>query len=315
MNFRTSLVCGLTAVLSLVGWSRPLFAAPSILGTQVAETKTYPAFARLVLDTPVPGTFLPGLQPFVFNGTNTYEFTVTGTVTIRQAAPSNSFTDDITSTIYTAPGGLSAIEQEIVSVSASSFSSTNPLASLGGLVLGDGGDDGINSTPGNSPRSFFSTGGAVENNPDGSTADGFLNLFLQVNVTNPQIPTTSLQLINPLFQASYPIGQLYNKDLPLHLERNINAYQPFFQTFSIPLGSPTVEMFMDVNHPLVKDLNTLLGRPLIPLKAAAFTIAELTIVPECSSLLLAGWAAVGFARFARRTSGSPRPSKDLLGTC
>ena len=273
-------------------------AAAQILGSQVAETKTYPATAKLIVDTPSGFDINNPVQPFLFDGTNLVEFNVTGFVTIRQTAPSAGFVDQLTGVNYNAPGGLSAIQQEIVGVNVTSI--TSPSATAVSLNIGDNGDDGIDSTPAGFPRSFFSTGGAVENNPLGLTADGFLNLFMQVDVTDPLI------LVPPALQglglaASYPIGALYNANDPLHLERVIDAYQPFNQPFTIPGGSPIVEMFMRTDNQLVIDLNAaaLIQRPLEPLIAARFTFAELTIIPEPSSAILAV-IAVGGLFAARR---------------
>jgi MYXO-CTERM domain-containing protein len=68
----------------------------------------------------------------------------------------------------------------------------------------------------------------------------------------------------------------------------------------MPLGGPQVEMFMPTTSQFVIDLNTKLGRPLIPLRAAIFTFAELTIVPEPSSAIMAVMAAGGLFAARRR---------------
>jgi MYXO-CTERM domain-containing protein len=274
-------------------------AAAQILGGQIAETKTYPATAKLIVDIPSGFSTNPAdlAQPFLFDGTNLVEFNVTGFVTIRQTAPSAGFVDLLTGVNYNAPGGLSAIQQEIVGVNVTSI--TSPSATATSLNIGDNGDDGTDSTLAGFPRSFFSTGGAVENNPLGLTANGFLNLFMQVDVTDPPIAVPpALQLLG--FASTYDIGALYNANDPLHLERVIDAYQPFNQPFTIPGGSPIVEMFMRTDNPFVIDMNTLLSRPLTPLRAAVFTFAELTIIPEPSSAVLAVMGVGGLFAARRR---------------
>jgi hypothetical protein len=275
----------------------PAAFAANILGSQVAGTGLFPATARLIVDTPVPSTYSGNLnQPFVFNGLNTYEFNVTGMIEIRQGNPVNSFTDPLTSVNYNAPGGLKALQQEIVNLSGASFVNP-PGATVISMSLGDGVNDGADTgAQGGDLRSYFSTGGAVENLADGSTANAFLNLFLDVNLTAPTITTGALVAFG--FDASYPIGQIFNAFDPLHVEAAISAYHPFNVPFLMPGG--TVSMYLPANHDFVIDLNTIGGRPLAPLEAARFVFADIRIVPEPSSAIMAAIGASFIALVRRR---------------
>ncbi len=295
-------------------------ARAGILSSQVASTNTYAATATITVDTPDPSSFnLSNLvSPFSFTGTHTYQFNVLGNITILNQAPTASFTDLITGTSYTAPGGLSALQQEIVSLVATSFSSQVG-SNVTAVTVGDGVADGVNSgaQPGQ-PQSLFSTGGAVENSPSGATAAGFLNLFLEINVQNPLIPIpTALQATG--LAASYTIGNIYNQT-PLQLQATISTYPPLGVQFTVA-PSTTVAVYEPVTSQFVQDLHTDLHRPLVPLEVAQFTVANLAIVPEPSGGWLAGMAAAMLAGAIwqtrrRRTRGAlPACPQATAGLC
>ena len=248
------------------------------LGNIPAGTSTYKAIARIGVDTPnTNDPYNPSTKEFNFDGVVDYVFEVTGDIQIWRSGPLDNFNDPITNaSVGAAADGLNTLRMEMVKLSGINI--VNPSgATITSIKLGDEVTGGTNS------GAFFSTGGAAEIAPLGSSANGFLNLFLEVNITQPNIVAGNI---------NFPIGALHNNSV-LHLEAVIDKFAPAGISF-LQTGGP-VGFFAPANHPLVLALAALpapFNRPASQMQFARFITTDLQIVPEPSSVVF-GLIAVG----------------------
>lgn len=277
-NHVRAAVAGLlfVAALQLAG-IRSARAEPNFLGSISTGMNTYPSIAILQVDSLVDGNL---------DGMVDHTYTVTGNITLWNSSTLDNFTDPFNVAgntpgpmVGTSGDGFNTVRMEVVALN--NVMVTSDTSGAGSVVIGDGMGNGMDDgVMGGEPRSFYSTGGAAEIGPDGSMANGFLNLFMEIDVTEPQINI-------PPF-GSFNIGELHNKDAPLHLEAEIEAFLPFHVPFIMPPGSPPVGMFTRSSHPLAQATG---GQPF---QLAQFVGAQITIIPEASSIAM---GAVGLAAF------------------
>jgi len=261
-----------------------LIAAPSqgraeVLMGVTDSTGTFPAIAVIEVDT--PSTFNFQTNEFVFDGVADTFFTVTGNITLRNGNAVDSFIDPITSNMIGSNGdGLNTVQVEVVGLEDTTLVSGS---GVGDITIGDGtGDFAATAGPN---QDFFSTGGASENAPSGATADGFLNLFMEIDVQEPLIP-----------QINLPPGELRNQEV-LPLEATFDSFLPFGVPFNL-VGGP-ISFFPSPGNPL-------LSNPLVnsDTELARFTSVQLTIVPEPASVVAGVLALAGFLALAWRTRRS-----------
>ena len=275
-------------------------AEPNFLANVPAGTSTYKAIAKIGVRT--PSTYDINTKEFVFAGGPEYYFEVTGDIQIWRSGPLDSFVDPISGLNYGTNGdGFNTLRLEFVNLS--NINITNPAgATITSIQLGDGVTGGSNNGP------LFSTGGAVEIAPDGSIANGFMNLFLETNITAPNIIVPGELQGAPFFlDASYPIGLLHN-NTALHLEAQISEFPPGGISFLLtngPVGAfaPTSNAFVQALAGLPAPFN----RPLSEMQFAQFISADLQIVPEPSSIafgLMAGGLFGGLVWRRRRAQAN-----------
>lgn len=291
-----SFVCGsLLVLLPTLAQAEPHFLANVPAGTSI-----YPAIAKIGIR--VPSQLDSTGKEFDFvNNTTTYMFEVTGDIQIWRSGPltndglGHDFVDPITgANVGVANDGFNSLRLEMVNLTSAVI--TNPAgAVINSITLGDGVTGGTNS------GALFSTGGAAEIAPDGSLANGFLNLFLNANVLLPLIPIPAqLQAFPFNLQPTYPIGTLHN-NTALHLEAQISEFAPGGVSFLLtngPVGAfaPTTNSFVQALAGLPAPFN----RPLAEMQFAQFVSADLQIVPEPGSIVLGVIAAGVFGTIAWR---------------
>lgn len=277
-----------TAFFLLSGLTHQAWAENNFLAGIPAGSNTYPAIATIGVDT--PSGVNSGTGEFIFDGVADFFFDVSGDVRIWRSGPLDTFNDPITGNpVGAAADGLNTLRLEMVNISNVNVSATGG-AVINSVQLGDGVDNGSNDGP------LFSTGGAAEIGPNGETANGFLNLFMEIDIAQPLINVPGALQGAPFFlDPTYTIGPIHNNDV-LTLEAVIDDFAPEGITF-MQVGGP-VGFFAPISNQLVIDLAPLRG--LTEMRFAQFVSTNIQIVPEPGSIAFGLMGVVAFGTFAWR---------------
>jgi len=238
------------------------------------------AIAEIEVDTPSGFDFQT--NQFVFDGVADQFFTVEGTIRLLHDNPADSFNDPFVGPVGVNGDGLNTVRMEVVELLDFTVTSGSGVTDM---VIGDTGADFVQTAGSN--QDFFSTGGAAENPPGGTTADGFLALLMEVEL-DANIPV-----------LNQPVGRLRNQDA-LILDAQFGDFLPFGIPFvaSSTLPHP---FFASPGNPLT----ALVGTDTV---IARFTSAQITLVPEPASIVagilgLGAFLAISL-RYRRRIAGA-----------